>query len=100
MGHGVAQLLDVVQVTEQYLVIDCRSELAWSEKVHRVQVSDVHPPGVRRWTLGSVLLHVHAKEAHVRAVHLFECEQRFGSVGKLVRQLTRVDESAIRETQE
>lgn len=99
MGHGVTQLLNIIQVAKQNLVVYSRSELARSEEMHRVQVGYVHPSGVRRGTLRSILLHVHAEEAHVCAVNLFECEQRFGSVRKLVWQLTWVDKSEIQNIQ-
>lgn len=95
MGHGVAQLLHIVQVTKQNLMVDCRSELARSEEMHRVQVGDVNPPGVRIGALRSIFLHVHAKEAYIRAIDLFKCKQCFGSVGKLIGQLTWVAKSKI-----
>ncbi len=50
----------------------------------------MHIPSVGEWALGAVLLHVHAKEAHIHAVNLLKGEKCFGSVGKRLRHLTRV----------
>ena len=54
------------------------------EKVDRVQVSDVDASGVGSWTLGAVLLDVHAKETDVDAVDLFKGEQGTSAVGEVV----------------
>jgi hypothetical protein len=89
--HRVTQLLHVVHVPQQYLVVDGGPELARFEKMNRVQVGDVDAPGVRRRTLGSVLLDVHPEKAHVDAVYFLESEQSFRPVGELRRQLSSFD---------
>lgn len=76
-------------------MVHSRSELLGPEEVHRVEVRDVHPPGVGGGALASVLLDVHAEEADVGAVDLLEGEKGLGPVGKLRRHVSRVDEPAL-----
>lgn len=72
--------LDVLQVAQQDLVVDGGPEVSRLEEVHAVQVGDVHSPLIGRRTVRAVLLHVHAKEAHIGAVDVFERKQGFHSV--------------------
>ena len=55
-----------------------RAQLLRPEKEYRVEVGNVDTPGVRHRTVGSVLLHVHAEEADIGAIDLFERENGLG----------------------
>ena len=68
-------------------MVDRRPEQPGLKEVHTVQVGDVNTSGVGLGTFTSVLLDVHAEEAHVDTVDLFEGEQGSGSVRELVRHL-------------
>jgi len=74
-------------------MVDCSTELPWAEKMHRIEVGDVDSPRVGRRTLGTILLHVHSKETHVDAIHLFKGKQSLRSVRELVREVTAFHES-------
>lgn len=43
---SIAQLLHVVQVSEKDFVVNGRPEVSGLEEVDRVEVGNVHPPGV------------------------------------------------------
>lgn len=55
----------------------------------------MHRPSVGERALRAVLLHVHAKEAHVHAVNLLKSKKCFGSVGKGLRHFTRVHKPVV-----
>ena len=90
MSQGVAQLLHVLEVTQEDLVVDRRPEESGLEEVDTVQVGDVDSPGVGLWALAPVLLDVHAEETDIHAVDLLESEQRPGAIGKLFRHVAVV----------
>jgi len=76
-------------------MVDARAQVAGLEEVHAVQVGDVNAPLVGRWTVGAILLHVHAEEAHIHSVNLFEGKKCFGSVGKCLGHVACVHEPVI-----
>lgn len=58
----------------------------------------MYRPSVGEWALRSILLHMHAKEAHVHAINLLKGKKCFGSVRKGLRHFTRVHKPVVTKT--
>lgn len=58
----------------------------------------MHRPCVGEWALRPILLHMHAKEAHVHAINLLKGKKCFGSVRKGLRHFTRVHKPVVTKT--
>lgn len=119
--RDVPQFLDVLQITDENLVVNCCPKHTRSEEVNTVKVRYVYPsvkrhtnvrsrlssqksslgslgarkkgflPGVGERALRAVLLYVHAEETHIDAIDLLESEKCFGSVGEALSHLVVVD---------
>lgn len=50
----------------------------------------MHRPSVGEWALRAILLHVHAKKAHIHTINFLKGKKCFGSVGESLRHFTRV----------
>lgn len=85
----------IVEVAEKNFVVDCCPKLSRLEEVHRIKIGNVNSPRVGWRTLATVLLDMHAKEADIGAVNLFESEQCFGSIRKLPRHIAVVNETTL-----
>lgn len=72
--------LDILQVAQQDLVVDSSPEVSRFEKVHAVQVRDVHPSLIGRRAVRAVLLNVHAEKTHISSVDVLKRKQGFHPV--------------------
>lgn len=89
--------LDIFQVAQQDFMVDSSPEVSWLEEMYTVQVRDVHSSLVGRWTVGAVLLHVHAEKTHFCPVYVLECKQRFQSVREGLGHLSAVNKPEKRK---
>lgn len=84
------QPLDILQVSQQDLVVDNSSEVSRFKEVHAVQIWDVHSSLIGRGTVWAVLLNVHAEKTHICSVDVLERKQGFHPVREGLRHLSGV----------
>lgn len=89
--------LDIFQVAQQDFVVDSSPEVSWLEEVYTVQVRDVHSSLVGGWTVGAILLHMHAEKTHFCPIYVLECKQRFQSVREGLGHLSAVNKPEKRK---
>lgn len=89
--------LDIFQVAQQDFMVDSSPEVSWLEEVYTVQVRDVHSSLVGGWTVGAVLLHMHAEKTHFCPIYVLECKQCFQSVREGLGHLSAVNKPEKRK---
>lgn len=83
--------LHILQVAQKDLVVDSSPEVSWSEKVHAVQVRDVHSSLIGRRAVRAILLNVHAEKTHFCSVDVLKGKQGFHPVREGLGHLSVVD---------
>lgn len=81
----------ILQIAQQDLVVDSCPEVSGFEKVHTVQIRDVHSSLIWRWAVRAIFLNVHPKKTHICSIYVLKRKQGFQSVWKGLSHLSSVN---------